>query len=648
MKSSNSGSECKIHDRQEISTEYLEKFTKMVQNASILANRLSSNELLSAFQISFHLMEKISDVMLSMCTSSKNEADEFTSSQMPWKYPPYTQCILNDDSQMGFCSMKTQSTSENDDCETDQHESQLKVVIEDENLCDSGVASNRDVNLTGSSQKLSPDNDNHSPHSYSNKCLSSPITNDESSVLDIDENYSITDKCEISRTSDMIDDNDIRHINAEINSKIHLRKQNSTNRKITNDKQFDDGQLSPDISDQSNSVVELYDSQTPITSTATKFQVDTKRWRLTSADKLNTLIDECERQINGRKLYVCKFCGKIYEIKSSMRYHMKIIHLQMHLRTTEMQCRICGKQFTCVSAVNRHQSKCVLSTITDSRIQNNTNASNHSFTTSPVTTTPSSTDGDIHSHMSLNPFTTQTSNNTDIHLNTSLTTDSNILTSPLNSSKKMTNIVNFQSAFRIPETCTTQLLNQTISKAYNTLQTTNLNLRSLIPTSNNINFSNKSHSFQSFNDTQSLVNLMNNNNNNPMDCFDSPTTSTHWSTSAWSTMPTLGCNFSELTPAQIDICMKAVVHGICSTVEQCTNNNSNHNNITTNQESIESTHITSDTCHHQTDETIQWNSSHKQITNFSETDRSLTSQTNEMAMDLSSRPRSATLMIESF
>ncbi|KAA3682523.1 uncharacterized protein DEA37_0012871 [Paragonimus westermani] len=95
---------------------------------------------------------------------------------------------------------------------------------------------------------------------------------------------------------------------------------------------------------------------------ASRTTADLRRWRLTSTDRLNSLIDECERQINGRKLYVCKFCGKVYEIKSSMRYHMKIIHLQMHLRTTEMQCRICGKQFTCVSAVNRHQAKCVLST----------------------------------------------------------------------------------------------------------------------------------------------------------------------------------------------------------------------------------------------------------------------------------------------
>ncbi|VDD74353.1 unnamed protein product [Mesocestoides corti] len=83
-----------------------------------------------------------------------------------------------------------------------------------------------------------------------------------------------------------------------------------------------------------------------------------KNWKITHSDRLNALIDECERIVDGRKVFKCKFCGKMYDIKSSMRYHMKIIHLQLHLRTSEMQCRICGKQFTCISAVNRHQLKC--------------------------------------------------------------------------------------------------------------------------------------------------------------------------------------------------------------------------------------------------------------------------------------------------
>lgn len=83
-----------------------------------------------------------------------------------------------------------------------------------------------------------------------------------------------------------------------------------------------------------------------------------KNWKVAHSDRLNALIDECERIVDGRKVFKCKFCGKMYDIKSSMRYHMKIIHLQLHLRTSEMQCRICGKQFTCISAVNRHQLKC--------------------------------------------------------------------------------------------------------------------------------------------------------------------------------------------------------------------------------------------------------------------------------------------------
>ncbi|KAL3316898.1 hypothetical protein Ciccas_004461 [Cichlidogyrus casuarinus] len=87
--------------------------------------------------------------------------------------------------------------------------------------------------------------------------------------------------------------------------------------------------------------------------------MELRHWRVANADRLNALIDECERHIDGRKVYKCKYCGKVYEIKSSMRYHMKIIHLQLHLKTSEMQCRVCGKQFTCISAVNRHQSKCI-------------------------------------------------------------------------------------------------------------------------------------------------------------------------------------------------------------------------------------------------------------------------------------------------
>ncbi|CAI2733669.1 unnamed protein product [Schistosoma spindalis] len=454
MKCSGSDGECREHDGQEINTEYLEKFTKMVQNASILANRLSSNELLSAFQISFHLMEKISYVILSMCKTSKGEFDESKSFQTPCRYPSYPRCMINNDFPMSFCSIKTQSLNENGDCKViDQQESQLKVLIEeeeeeesDENLCDSGIASNRDGNFitestisNSSCQKFSPVNENHSPNNYSNKCLSSPITN-ESSVIDIDENYSMTaDKCAnveevvvvpgTTTISEMFD-NDIKQINMTENiSKIQLKNRISAIRKTTsinNDKQFENGSISSDILDQqNNNSTELYESQTTILTN--KSQVDAKRWRLTSADKLNTLIDECERQINGRKLYVCKFCGKIYEIKSSMRYHMKIIHLQMHLRTTEMQCRICGKQFTCVSAVNRHQSKCILSTINDSRLKNNTVSSNQSLFTNPIittgTTTSSSTDSDMHPRLSENSFTSQTSDSCN---NTNTNTNNNI------------------------------------------------------------------------------------------------------------------------------------------------------------------------------------------------------------------------------
>uniref|UniRef100_A0AA82N1B0 C2H2-type domain-containing protein n=1 Tax=Schistosoma mansoni TaxID=6183 RepID=A0AA82N1B0_SCHMA len=111
LSSGGGGGECEEHDEQEINAEYLEKFTKMIKNASMLANRLSSNQLLSAFQISFHLMEKISFVILSMCKSSKGETDELKSFQTAWKYPSYPRCMIND-SPMDFSSMRTQSSNE--------------------------------------------------------------------------------------------------------------------------------------------------------------------------------------------------------------------------------------------------------------------------------------------------------------------------------------------------------------------------------------------------------------------------------------------------------------------------------------------------------------------------------------------------------
>ncbi|CAH8638971.1 unnamed protein product [Heterobilharzia americana] len=576
-----------------------------IRDASVLASRLSSNELLPAFQISFHLMAKISDVMLNVCTSSRNESYGIISPQIPWKYPTYSHSIVNDDSPMGVCSMKTQSTNENDDCETDHQEQQMKLAVEDENLCDSGISSNKDENATICFQRPSPRNENHSPNTFLHKSVSSPNTN-ESNVIDVDESYPTTDKCEVTETHEM----------NENSSKTYLKKQNITLRKNWNDKQFEDGQGSSDVSDQNN--FELNDSQM-----TAKFQVDTKRWRLTSADKLNTLIDECERQINGRKLYVCKFCGKIYEIKSSMRYHMKIIHLQMHLRTTEMQCRICGKQFTCVSAVNRHQSKCILSSLAESRMQNN--AVSNPFTT---TTPPAE---EINSQIPLSSFDPWTPDNSKINPSPNHSTplsDSNVILGSMNSSKL--NNVNFQSAFHVPEVCAA-LLNQT---AYTSQL--GLGVKNLVPQSHFVSFLNKSEnidpkslSFQPLCDMQPFLSSV----NNPTECFDSQLHS-----SIWSSMSSLGYNFSELTPAQIDICMKAAVQGIRSTTEKYTNAND-----TMNQESDHFGQTSGDPS--QTDE-MQWNPAKR--SDLPETKRPLTSQTNEIAMDLSSRPRSATLMIQSF
>lgn len=73
---------------------------------------------------------------------------------------------------------------------------------------------------------------------------------------------------------------------------------------------------------------------------------------------VNQLIRESERVVNGCRVYECRYCGKVYDIAASMRYHMRIIHLRAHLQHARTQCKRCGKHFTSVSAVNRHERIC--------------------------------------------------------------------------------------------------------------------------------------------------------------------------------------------------------------------------------------------------------------------------------------------------
>lgn len=83
-----------------------------------------------------------------------------------------------------------------------------------------------------------------------------------------------------------------------------------------------------------------------------------------NSDDLNRLLDSCEIRtggVPGKKNYKCKFCGKMYDIKSSIRYHIRIIHLKMHLKTADMQCKLCGRVFTCATAANKHQMRCLKS-----------------------------------------------------------------------------------------------------------------------------------------------------------------------------------------------------------------------------------------------------------------------------------------------
>lgn len=75
-------------------------------------------------------------------------------------------------------------------------------------------------------------------------------------------------------------------------------------------------------------------------------------------DKLNNLVEQCRFFTDGRRVYRCIYCSKIYEIKSSIRYHLKVVHLKMHLRASNLVCRNCGRRFTCISAINRHHTRC--------------------------------------------------------------------------------------------------------------------------------------------------------------------------------------------------------------------------------------------------------------------------------------------------
>lgn len=75
-------------------------------------------------------------------------------------------------------------------------------------------------------------------------------------------------------------------------------------------------------------------------------------------DKLNNLVEQCRYFTDGRRVYRCIYCSKMYEIKSSIRYHLKVVHLKMHLRASNLVCRNCGRRFTCISAINRHHTRC--------------------------------------------------------------------------------------------------------------------------------------------------------------------------------------------------------------------------------------------------------------------------------------------------
>lgn len=366
---------------------------------------------------------------------------------------------------------------------------------------------------------------------------------------------------------------------------------------------------------------------------------DLRRWRLTSTDRLNTLIDECERQINGRKLYVCKFCGKVYEIKSSMRYHMKIIHLQMHLRTTEMQCRICGKQFTCVSAVNRHQSKCVLSTYTDGGLHRNKN-------------------------YSYSVLGSNRSNgvSTDVKLN-----------SCSNSVASTDSISNSNARNQVSPGESTPIglrPSNTILSAFHDFGVPSAPVGSNPHDATFVATSKGSY----LGDSIPVGDRNSQSSTNPDCCFSPPcygrpyiglnmgpaemNMDSYWSSTgnpiSWPAFPNLNYNLSEMTPVQLEMCMKAVVRGIHSNLT-----NTNQLTSATVGESsehvlVKSNTISGENLSEQAGTLDTHRSSLSSINTNPSSDTSEPEQgfaitkSDEVAIDLSARSHTDSLMIESF
>ncbi|KAF6773944.1 Zinc finger protein [Paragonimus kellicotti] len=581
------------------------KFKKLVKSASKSAATLSLNDLPAAFQLSFSLIESISDLMLEAVSFLKSDSSfhsiRSTVGRIEKNEDP--EVILKGSSCEDPQPQKRALSV--DKATTEQTVNPLRTMHGTKNLTpihDSETKNNNSISPKRLFNEISP--------AYLRESKQKASTDNGSDSFN---DFSIPSKVE-ERQGDLI---------GEFEEDIVLRKKS---------------QLEPESETPMQPVrgkaPKLLDSpilsQTPegcISNNCrgewhvnSRTTTDLRRWRLTSTDRLNSLIDECERQINGRKLYVCKFCGKVYEIKSSMRYHMKIIHLQMHLRTTEMQCRICGKQFTCVSAVNRHQAKCVLSTYPEPsthRMKNGTFpfSSASGLTHVSRTTADSLLNDDVTDADCAFRFSQKTMDDPSV-LNNSISNSafhqpaSDLPPSSSMLCQSSSDVYRDISPYVLPH-CPIGLMEPLqVGRAAEHCFSPNRSIRT--------------------NDTRNDLELHNS-------CINSTPV-------GWPSFPPLNNGIAEMTPIQLEMCMKAVVQGI----------HSNINSLTMSQQGSLQNGVFSE---NKIDFPVELRPNDAHRSSFSsactpsetsENDSTIPIGERDVAMDLSSRSRSDSVMIESF
>ncbi|KAF5404575.1 Zinc finger protein [Paragonimus heterotremus] len=580
------------------------KFKKLVKSASKSAATLSLNDLPAAFQLSFSLIESISDLML--------EAVSF----------------LKADSSFHSMRSTVERIEKNGDAEVilkgsscEDPQPQKRTLLVDKTAAEQVVHPLRTVygtkNLTPIHDSEAKQNTSISPKRLFNE-LSPEYLGESKRKAGTDNgsdsfnDFSIHSKVE-EEQGDIV---------GEFEEDIMLGKNSHLESESETPMQHVRGKApklidSPILSQTPDGCISnSCRGEWHVNSRTT---TDLRRWRLTSTDRLNSLIDECERQINGRKLYVCKFCGKVYEIKSSMRYHMKIIHLQMHLRTTEMQCRICGKQFTCVSAVNRHQAKCVLSTYPEPSAHRLKNG------TFPL----SSASGLTH----VSRTTADTLLNKDVtDADCTFRFSQKTMNDPSSLNNSLSNSAFHQSANDLPPS--SSMLCQSSSDVYRgispyTLPHCSIGLMEPLQVGRVPE--------RCFSPNRSI---RANDIHNDLEFHNSCINSTPV---GWPSFPPLSNGIAEMTPIQLEMCMKAVVQGIHSNINSMTiNQQSSLNGVFSGNKSDFPVELRPNDAHRSSF------SSACTPSETSENDSTIPIGERDVAMDLSSRSRSDSVRIESF